>query len=139
MAGLSADGPPRRLPAIGAIVVTALAIGTALPGAARAAGASISARVRPARLTFGASTVVSGTVSGEPAGVAGLSVELLADPYPYRAFQPVAASSTDAAGSYSFSIAPRRNTRYRVRVAGPVAARSPIVPVIVDERVRSAV
>jgi len=105
MAGLSAHGPPRRLPAIGAIVVTALAIGAALPGAARAGGASISARARPARLTFGASTVISGSVSGEPpAGVAGLAVELLADTYPYRHFHPVGASSTDAAGAYSFSV-----------------------------------
>jgi hypothetical protein len=139
MAGLSPHGTPRHLPAIGAIVVSALVIGAALPGGARAAGAAITARARPARLTFGASTVVSGSVSGEPAGVAGLAVELLADPYPYRDFHPVAATSTDAGGSYSFSVTPRRDTRLRVRVAGPVPARSPIVPVIVDERVRSRV
>jgi hypothetical protein len=139
MAWLPAHGSPRRLPAVGAMVVTALAIGVTVPGAARAGGAAITARTRPARLTFGASTVVSGTVSGEPAGVAGLTVELLADPYPYRSFHPVATGRTDAGGSYGFSIKPRRDTRYRVRVAGPGPARSPIVPVIVDERVRSRV
>ncbi len=139
MAGLSAHGPPGRLPAVGAIVVTALAIFATLPGAARAGGASITARARPAVFTFGSSTVVSGTVSDEPAGVAGLALELLADPYPYRSFHPVAMGQTDAGGSYGFSIKPRRDTRYRVRVAGPVSARSRIVPVTVDERVRSRV
>lgn len=137
MAGLFAVGFSRRLHAIGALAISALVVGAAIPGAARADTAAISAGARPGRLAFGASTVVSGSVSGEPGGVAGLRVELLADPYPYRSFHRIAVGTTDAGGSYGFSIKPQRDTRYRVEVVGPVRARSAPVPVIVDERVRT--
>jgi hypothetical protein len=139
MAGRSSDSLPLRKPATGAVLISVLAFVAAAPGRADAGAATVTAHVHPGRLTYGDATTVAGSVAGEPSGDAGLTVQVLADPYPYGSFRKVATTTTDAGGAYSFATAPRRNTRYRARVAGPVPARSEIVGAIVDERLHSRV
>ena len=135
MAGAVAGGRRRRCGAAALILVCALALAAAASPRAEAATAAITAEAHPSRLPFGEKTRISGAVSGELPGNAGLTVHLLADPYPYRAFHELATTTTGAGGSYSFQLTPQRNTRYRARVDLPAPARSDVVTVTVDERV----
>src|SRR5262245_32145033 len=114
----------------------ALIVLAAPPARAGAPPATLSARARPARLTFGRQTKIAGALAG-PGGSGGVQVSLAAAPYAYRSFHPVATATTRPGGAYSFSVRPQRNTRYRVRVSGAPSTRSPIVGVTVDERVSS--
>jgi hypothetical protein len=59
--------------------------------------------------------LLSGEVTGVPAGSA---VRLSESPYPYPVAKPVETTVASADGSFSFTVFPDRNTRYRVNVVG---------------------
>src|SRR5579859_7214338 len=77
---------------------------------------SVSIAAASGTVTYGRSTVISGKVTGPKSG--GVRVTLEAQPYPFTA--PFAATgavtSTGSNGHYSFTVAPRIRTRYRVVV-----------------------
>lgn len=64
-------------------------------------------------------------VSGRLTGVAqraGQQVALVADDNPYGTYTPVATATTNAAGAYSFTVRPVRNTRFRASAAGATSS-----------------
>ncbi len=76
-------------------------------------GFSISAK--PALITYGAATVISGRIAGANAGTA---VTLREDRFPFGdALQPVANAVTDNQGDYAFTRRPGVNTVYRATSA----------------------
>ena len=103
--------------------VAALALGT--PAAAHAQAPSLATSTP--QLLLGREAVLSGTAP------AGTMVSLQASPYPYRAPVVVAMATAAPDGSFSFTVGPDRNTRYRAVV--PTAA-SANVDVTVLYRVR---
>ena len=101
-----------------AAVVVAATLSAASPAASAAAPLSLTAS--PGEIRSGSTTAITGTLQS-PAGapVGAVTVELQADPYPYRGFFDAAHTTTAADGSFAFAgLAPDRNTRYRVRWAG---------------------
>ena len=90
----------------------------------------------PTVVTFGRSTVIAGQVTGPKNG--GVSVELQSNPYPYTAgFKSTGlATTTDATGKYSFTVKPRKHTRYQVVAKASPPVTSPTVEVRV--RLRAA-
>src|SRR5947207_11658588 len=101
-------------------------LGCVLGGSpARAAARRVSAAAAPgltaaaarAKLRFGGATHLSGELSAFPSGNGGVPLDLEADPYPFGSFRHLASTATKRDGSYSFAVAPQRNTRYRVVVA----------------------
>jgi hypothetical protein len=110
-----------------AVSAAALALALGCVGALPAAGSAqpapkISLTVAPGAVTSGASVVLSGTATDVARAT---PVTLYARPYPYTG-TPTAAGSTvtDATGGFSFTAAPRQNTRYSARLgpAGPEAS-----------------
>jgi hypothetical protein len=91
------------------------------------------------RVEFGGSTRIFGSLADDPGGDDGVLLELRADPYPFGSSTHLALTRTAADGSYSFHIFPHRNTRYRVKLAGPASARSPVVPIVVNDLVKARV
>jgi hypothetical protein len=63
----------------------------------------------------GHSVLLSGEATGVPAGSV---VRLYESPFPYPVAQLVATTVASADGSFSFTVFPDRNTRYRVNVVG---------------------
>jgi hypothetical protein len=124
----------RRRLAAAAVAAAALLL---VPAASDAqAAVTLSASAAPKEIVFGGSTTISGQLSGAvtPAGHA---IELQASPYPYTAaFQTVGTATTGVDGSYSVAgVKPDLNTRYRAVSVEPTAsARSPDLPVTVDEK-----
>jgi hypothetical protein len=112
---------------VGLAGLIAAMIATALPGLARAQpGTSLHAS--PQRVFAFHRSTLSGHAIGPPAGT---SVALYARPYPYSHAPVLLASTTTAAdGSFSFTVAPDRNTRYSVSVGGATTAPTVEVDVI---------
>ncbi|HVE67229.1 MAG TPA: hypothetical protein VNB64_01480 [Solirubrobacteraceae bacterium] len=79
---------------------------------------ALTAAANPFVLTFGASTVVSGRLTG--ANNAGQRVTLAEDPFPYDgAFTDVSTTTTANSGNYAFPrLVPASNRNYRVTVRG---------------------
>ena len=77
----------------------------------------------------GQSVVLTGQAPGAPAGSV---VQLYASPYPYLARVSAQSTTTQADGSFQFSVSPDRDTRYQVTVAG--GGESAIAPVGVTGR-----
>jgi hypothetical protein len=68
------------------------------------------------------------TLSGQATGAApGTAVSLYASPYPYPVAKLLATTATGPNGSFSFTVVPDRDTRYRTTVAG--VPSSPVVQV----------
>jgi hypothetical protein len=89
----------------------------------------LSAAVSPAEITLGATATVTGTWPLAGQGIAGASLQMQAQPYPYRPLSTVT-SSTEAGpgGSFSFApLRPDRNTRIRVLAAAPGQAGGAVV------------
>jgi hypothetical protein len=90
------------------------------------------------RIAFGRSSVLAGQFTPAPGGnAAGVKVKLEQDPAPFSAqeFKAVATTTTDAAGHFTFTQAPRSNTSYRVVSATNPKATSATVVVAVALRV----
>jgi hypothetical protein len=83
--------------------------------AAVAPGPAVSLGASPARVLGGHPVLLSGAVTGVPAGSV---VRLFASPYPYPVATPVATTVASSDGSFSFTVVPDRNTHYRVNVVG---------------------
>jgi beta-lactamase family protein len=122
---------------LAALVAVGVILGAVEGAAARPAGPALTAAAAPARLAFGRSARIGGRLSGFPGGNGGVAVELQADPYPFGSFRQVASATTKSDGTYSFSVAPERNTRYRVVASGPPAVRSAAVRVTVEPTFRT--
>ena len=102
-----------------------------------AAAPGLTAAAARAKLRFGGATHLSGELSAFPGGNGGVALALEADPYPFGSFRHLASIATKPDGSYSFAVAPQRNTRYRVVVAARPAVRSSIVRVTVEPAFRT--
>src|SRR5436190_1271878 len=113
--------------------VTAGGSGHAAAGASRPAVTAVAARTQ---LRFGRSTQITGRLSGLPGGSGGVALQLEADPYPFRSLREMASTTTQADGSYAYTVAPRRNTRYRVVAAGPPAVQSAVLRLTVNPAFR---
>ncbi len=137
LAGREIAVPKRRRRAVGiALAGLALSLAAASPAAGRAT--TLSLHADRGEIRFGESTTVSGALSNGTAS-AGQTVELRADPFPYGSYARGPTTTTGPDGSYSFRVAPDRNTRYRVAFAGPPGVRSRAAQVTVDEHVRTRV
>lgn len=100
--------------------------------------APLTAHATQPRVTFGGGTAVAGIL--DTGGLdGGELVELRADAYPFGSFGHRALTRTASDGSYSFRLAPARDTRYLVRLRDDPATTSRVVPVVVNERVRARV
>ena len=99
----------------------------------------LSAHASKGRITFGRATTVSGSLTGNSGGNGGVLVELQVNRYPYRSFGHLALATTGAHGSYSFGVTPSRNTHYRVRLKDSPWIKSPVVPIVVDDRVKTRI
>lgn len=96
-------------------------------GGTQQPGFSIAAK--PALVTFGGATVISGRIAGAGAGT---SVTLREDPFPFGNAQvPVANAGTDAQGDYTFTRRPVVNTIYRTTSGSDRSAN-----VLVNVRIR---
>ena len=99
------------------IAIAAIAAGALVPAAAEAAkpappGAPTIAASAP-RVVFGKSVTISGQEPA-PNNVAGLTIQLQSDPFPFGKFANVATALTNATGGYSFTNTPAANTKYHV-------------------------
>ncbi len=112
--------------------------------AAPAAAPALSAAVTPAELTYGATLTVTGALDAAGTAAPVATVELQADPYPFRGYVTIARQQTGPDGSFSFAgIRPDRNVRLRVLLEGASITATPQAPavssqalsVIVDPRV----
>ena len=83
---------------------------------------------KPGRIVFGSSTTIKGQLQSEAA--AGKSIDLQANPYPYKGFVTVATTTTDSLGRYAFiGQRPTVITRYRTMTAKAPSATSGTVSV----------
>ena len=112
-----------------AMVLVSPAVGKP-PPSGQSSTATIAASPNP--IVFGSSTVITGTVTGKKA--AGATVQLQSEPFPFKSFSNAATATADAAGHYSFKIAPGLNTIYRVMAKTAPSATSPTV--LVNVRVK---
>ena len=110
---------------------TALSVG---PGAlASGAKPAITASAKPRVVETGTATRVAGKVRG--GGRARVVLEERRFPFATR-FAPVARHRTTRRGAFSFTVHPRRATRYRVGIAGePGSSASRAVAIYVEPRV----
>ncbi|MEA2315132.1 MAG: hypothetical protein QOI03_1824 [Solirubrobacteraceae bacterium] len=111
----------------------ALAAGALVSGASGVPPRSeLSATAAPTALTIGGELSVTGTfaLAGRP--VAGATLTLAGEGYPFRGFATIAHATTAADGSFAFAgVRAERNTRLRVAAVGPPAAKSVAIPVLV--------
>lgn len=119
-------------------------VATSSAGVARGADATfvtaargtnaVTIAARPAVVTFGGASVVSGVLTG-PLN-AHVKVTLEANPAPYTAgFKPSATTTTGAMGAYSLSVTPSATTHYRVVAKTKPEVTSPIAAVTVRVKV----
>jgi hypothetical protein len=79
--------------------------------------ARLTIGAKPSPVIFGSATKISGQLQSQ--GNAGRTVELQANPFPYKGFVKVTTTTTDALGRYSFSQRPNVNTHYQTIAKGP--------------------
>jgi hypothetical protein len=108
-----------RIVLLAAIVVPAFVGLVAQASSAPPDKSSLSISAKPAQITFGQATVISGKVKGPPSGP--ISVTLQQNPYPYAdGFQAVETKLSANNGDYAFAgLRPALNTRYRVTTLVP--------------------
>ena len=96
---------------------------------------AITCAARPARITFGRSTTISGQLTGPDNG--GVKVQLEQDPVPYGdGFKKTGpGATTDANGFYSITVAPGVNTRYQVVAKSSPSVTCAAVQVLVRHKV----
>jgi hypothetical protein len=107
-------------------VLGAIALTAAAPASGHAAP-SISLHTRSTQVTSGTRIVLSGQVSGAPAGGV---VNLYKSPYPYRSRALVRTATTTAGGAFSFAVVPDRNSRYSATPAGSPVTATVVIGVI---------
>jgi hypothetical protein len=73
----------------------------------------ITIAASPRTVTYGKSTTIAGTVTGN--GSTGAKVSLLQNPFPFTgAFSKTADGTTSSTGAFSFTVTPTVNTRYKL-------------------------
>jgi hypothetical protein len=87
----------------------------------------------PPALVLGQAFTLHGVAADEPGGG---EVDLLASPYPHRAWRRVATKRVT--GDFTFRLRPRINTRYRLRLTRHPRVRSESLTIYVDLRGRLA-
>lgn len=97
---------------------------------------TLSLAASPNPVTYGQSVRLSGRLRGSGRG--GKTIGLEQNPYPFRGFVALATTRTDRNGDYSFTIKPRRHTRYRTLTvtADPYETRRVSPEVLVRSRLR---
>ena len=125
---MSSPDASLRVARLAALSVLLLA---AAPAAADAAPV-LTATAAHREIPYGQATAIVGSVRDGDQPQPGQPVELQADPYPFGRFTHAAFGMSGENGSYSFTVAPDRNTRYRVVATGATAS----LRVLVDEIVR---
>jgi hypothetical protein len=86
---------------------------------------SITVAPNPATTVFGATTVLSGQLTGPQN--AGVTVTLQQRPFPFTGgFQNIATAPTDNNGLFSFTVTPIANTQYQVQARTNPRVTSPI-------------
>ena len=78
----------------------------------------ITVKASPSQVQSGHRAIISGQVTGMPPGS---EVRLFTSPYPFPIPSRFTATATRPDGSYSFTVSPDRDTRYRVLVTGTAA------------------
>ena len=108
-----------RIVLLAAIVVPAFAGLVAQASSAPPDKSSLSISAKPATITFGQTTVISGKAKGPPSGP--ISVTLQQNPFPYAdGFVDVETKLSANNGDYAFAgLRPALNTRYRVTTLVP--------------------
>jgi hypothetical protein len=108
--------------ALGAAAAVSLPGWVAAPGAAAditpstpPATPALTVSAVPTHVDSGQHATLKGAVTEVPAGT---EVRLYSSPYPYPVAGLAASTTTTADGSYSFTVSPDRNTRYRVLATG---------------------
>jgi hypothetical protein len=123
------------------IALAALAAGVLVPAAQAAKPAAPGAptiATSAKRVVFGKSVTISGQEPA-PNNVAGVSMALQSDPFPFGKFANVATALTNATGGYSFTQTPAANTKYHVVAKTKPQRTSPVVLVGVRRRVTRGV
>src|ERR1039458_4827990 len=92
-----------------ALLAVLAAIALTLAPASVQATPSISLQTGSTQVTSSTQLVLSGQVSGAPAGAL---VDLYKSPYPYRSMALVRTASPSAGGTFSFVVAPDRATSF---------------------------
>jgi hypothetical protein len=95
------------------VVAGAASLLIGVPAASAAPALTIKPKNREI-LYGGKSTKITGRLTGQSAS--GARIELQKSPYPYNGFVHHATKSASSNGSYSFTVKPDRNTRYRVHL-----------------------
>ncbi|MBA3300722.1 MAG: hypothetical protein H0T15_02540 [Thermoleophilaceae bacterium] len=102
------------------------------PAPAPKGGADLTIAAKPNPVVFGRSTVISGRLKNG----AGQVVVIEENPHPYTGgFKPGRTATTASNGDYSFTLAPKLNTRYRVSTQANPPVRSAEVLVQVQIRI----
>lgn len=136
---------PFRLIALPVVLVAALTAPVALakkppkpPKPAPPAPGQLSLVEAPPVIVFGATSALTGTLTGVPQ-VADVEVTLQQAPYPFTRFRDLGKTRTDAAGNFAFQVVPTANTRYKAVARTPNADTvSPEVDVLVKFKVTIA-
>ncbi len=112
---------------IGALALTVLGAANLAPSSAPAPVSPVlSATVAPAELVYGATLTVTGALDAAGTAMPVATVELQAEPYPFRGYVTIARQRTAADGSFSFAgVRPDRNVRLRVLVEGASVTATP--------------
>lgn len=127
------DPAGRRRRATAALVAAVAIVLTPLVHARADAGTTLTLRLPSAVVVFGQALTIGGTIDQGDAPVAGASVELELDRYPYRGFAVIAGARSSADGGFSFlDVRPSRNARVRIVEVADPTVRSAAEQVIVD-------
>jgi hypothetical protein len=110
------------LAALGLVPAAAAAPKPPKPGP----GSTLSIAAKPSPVVFGRSTLVAGKLVGT--NVAGQTVTLRSDPFPFDKLSNAGTVVTNATGDYAFTQKPTVNTRYQTRVG---SVQSAIITVLV--------
>jgi hypothetical protein len=122
-------GPPSSRAMLVAVAAAALLTTGALPasgGVVRVSDVTIA--VSASKIRYPGTVTISGQVTGIATGA---SVELQANAYPFAGFATVDQATASTDGSYTFTVGPTVNTRYRVVATGspPQTSRSAAIVV----------
>jgi hypothetical protein len=103
-------------------VPATMAVAKPPPKPVKPANPQLTLAAAPNPINFGGSTALTGKLNGNAA--AGQTIVIEANPAPFAAYKQVATVTTAANGSYSATVKPGVNTRYRVtaRTSPPVVS-----------------
>jgi hypothetical protein len=109
----------KRIVLLAAIVVPVLAALVPQAASAPPGKGDLTISAKPATITFGQATTISGKVKGPPSGP--ISVTLQQNPYPFTdGFEEAGTTLSANNGNYAFSgLRPGLNTRYRAATLVP--------------------